>query len=66
MPAKSVYLIFCDDRSAFFHRMGLGIFWECGGRDRAREFNTRAQAAKVLHKNGKHHQGWRVISERSS
>lgn len=58
-----VHVIFRDSDGAYFIRVGLGIFWECSERRRdAREFKTRAQAAKVLTANGKHQQGWRVLT----
>lgn len=61
MKDQSVYVIFSDDADAYFIRVGLGIFWECGPRSMAREFKTRAQAAKILTDNGKHRDGWRVL-----
>lgn len=58
-----VYLIYSDQHQAYFIRLGLGMFWECGSREDAREFATRAQAVKVMQQNGKHYQGWRVLVE---
>jgi hypothetical protein len=49
----------------YFVRVGLGVFWECSqgelGRQERKIFSTRAAAARVLHKYGKHRQGWRIL-----
>lgn len=65
---KTVHLLYNDAHGAsgYFIRLGLGIFWECGPRDMAREFSTRAAAAKTMLRAGKNRHGWRVISERKS
>jgi len=52
-----------DRPTAYFIRIGLGIFWECGPRAMAKEFKTRAAAVKVMQQAGKHRQGWRVVRE---
>lgn len=57
----SAWVIYDDSRDLYFVHLGLGLFWECGSRERAKLFTTRAAAAKVLTANGKHRQGWRVI-----
>lgn len=47
----------------YFMDIGLGIFWTCGtSPDNARRFARRAAAVKVLQANGKHREGWRVIT----
>lgn len=62
---KTVYVLYCDDHgpSGYYHGTGLGIFWTCGARAGAREFTTRAAAAKLMQRNGKHRQGWRVLKD---
>lgn len=59
------YVLVCEGRHIeprYFIRLGLGLFWECSHNVKdARAFTTRASAAKVLHANGKHTQGWRVV-----
>jgi hypothetical protein len=60
----SAFVIVRDDpdRLLYFIRLGLGVFWECGhNEDEARKFVTRARAAEVMQKAGKHRQGWRVL-----
>lgn len=63
---KTVYVLYCDqhDASGYFIRLGLGIFWECGPREMAREFTTRHAAVAVMQQAGKHREGWRVLAER--
>lgn len=58
------FLIYDDARNLYFVHLVLGIFWECGPRERAKEFSTRKQAAKMLQDCGKHRDGWRIVSER--
>jgi len=59
--------VLCHDAAnespRYFIRLGLGIFWECGPRDMAKEFRTRRDAVKTMQSAGKHHDGWRVIQE---
>lgn len=61
MSAK-VYVIYDDSRDIYFIHLGLGLFWECGSRERAREFTTRKAAATMLTRTGKNRQGWRVLT----
>ncbi len=59
-----IYLIVHEDdaHTSYFSRIGLGLFWTSGPRVDAREFPTRAAAAKVLVGARKNREGWRVIS----
>ncbi len=67
VPNKK-FLLYCDDHhaSGYFIRLGLGIFWECGPRDMAKEFSRRSDAVRVMQSAGKHRQGWRVLVEESA
>ena len=56
------YVLYCDRLDAWFMCIRLGMFWECGPRETAREFSTRRQAVKVLQAHGKHREGWRVLA----
>ncbi len=59
---RTRYVIYDDSRSYWFVRLGLGMFWECTSeRSDAKEFETRAKAAKVMQAAGKHRDGWRVL-----
>lgn len=61
-----VYVIVHDttnETERYFIRLGIGIFWECGARERAKEFTSRALAVKTMQRAGKHRQGWRVIAD---
>jgi hypothetical protein len=57
----SAFVIYDDSRDIYFIQLGLGIFWECGERSRAKKFANRAAAVKVMQSAGKHKQGWRVV-----
>ena len=61
---KTVYVLYCDDHGESGYFQGTAfIFWTCGSRNGAREFQTRAAAVKVMQANGKHRQGWRVLKD---
>ena len=60
------YLLYRDGVDAYFMRVGLGTFWECGPRQFAKEFTRRADAAKILHRYQKHLAGWRIVTERAT
>lgn len=54
------------ERPFFFKLLALGMFWVCtGDRAEARVFATRAAASRMLTTNGKHREGWRVLSTRA-
>jgi len=56
------FVIYHDSRDLYYVRLGLGVFWECASNiGQAFVFKSRARAADVLIKNGKHREGWRVI-----
>lgn len=61
-----VHVIYNDRQNFYFKLLALGLFWECvSSRAEAREFATRADAAKMLRKCGKHREGWRVLTVES-
>ena len=61
MSDDHCYVLYGDVHGAYFIRLGFGVIWECGPRDMAHEFSTRASAAALLHRTGKHREGWRVL-----
>lgn len=60
---RRVYLLYCDRHEDYGYFTRWDIGWNCGLRQDAKEFRTRAAAVKVLHRSGQHRYGVRVIVE---